>query len=45
MVGGGGAQVYKFAAESEGTSKIILNYKRSWEEDSVSQAQITVDVV
>ena len=44
MVGGGGVDVWNFTAEQAGTSKVILDYKRPWEETPASQAVVTVDV-
>eukprot|EP00282_Hemiselmis_andersenii_P001377 CAMPEP_0114144868 /NCGR_PEP_ID=MMETSP0043_2-20121206/19756_1 /TAXON_ID=464988 /ORGANISM="Hemiselmis andersenii, Strain CCMP644" /LENGTH=116 /DNA_ID=CAMNT_0001239275 /DNA_START=403 /DNA_END=753 /DNA_ORIENTATION=- len=44
MVGSGGVDVWNFKAEQAGTSKVILDYKRPWEETPASQAVVTVDV-
>eukprot|EP00285_Hemiselmis_virescens_P006909 CAMPEP_0173389216 /NCGR_PEP_ID=MMETSP1356-20130122/11347_1 /TAXON_ID=77927 ORGANISM="Hemiselmis virescens, Strain PCC157" /NCGR_SAMPLE_ID=MMETSP1356 /ASSEMBLY_ACC=CAM_ASM_000847 /LENGTH=159 /DNA_ID=CAMNT_0014346313 /DNA_START=85 /DNA_END=564 /DNA_ORIENTATION=- len=44
MVGGGGVDVWSFKADKAGSSKVILDYKRPWEDKPASQAAVTVEV-
>ena len=44
LVGAGGTQYFTFKALKDGTTKITLNYKRSWEEEILSTEIFTINI-
>jgi len=45
LVGAGGVDYFRFKALKTGKTQITMDYKRSWEEQSIEQKVFTVNIV